>query len=96
MKLNSLIDYTWVIIAGIPLVRVPFTPLVPGAVKVPNTCWYRAPEHLQDDEEQFGVWAADRIEEAINFEGIVLSALIESSLHSNDVYRSRVYCRGFP
>jgi hypothetical protein len=56
-------------ITGIPLARVPFTPLVPGAVKVPNTCFYRAPDHLQEDEVEFGIWAANRIEEAINFEG---------------------------
>jgi len=56
-------------ITGLPLARAPYTPLVPGALKVPNTCFYRAPEHLRDDEEEFGMWAADRIEEAIMFEG---------------------------
>ena len=30
---------------------------------------YRAPEHLQGDEKAFGRWAADRIAEAIEFEG---------------------------
>jgi adenosylmethionine-8-amino-7-oxononanoate aminotransferase len=30
---------------------------------------YRAPEHLRDDEKAFGRWAADRIAEAIEFEG---------------------------
>ena len=45
-----------------------FEPLVPGAHKVPNTNFYRAPEH-GDDLEAFGRWAADRIEEAIEFEG---------------------------
>jgi adenosylmethionine-8-amino-7-oxononanoate aminotransferase len=35
---------------------------------VPNTNFYRAPEH-GDDLEAFGRWAADRIEEAIEFEG---------------------------
>ena len=45
-----------------------FEPLVPGAHKVPNTNFYRAPEH-GDDLEAFGLWAADRIEEAIEFEG---------------------------
>jgi hypothetical protein len=45
-----------------------FEPLVPSAVKVPNTNFYRAPEH-GDDLEAFGRWAADRIAEAIEFEG---------------------------
>ena len=48
-------------ITGIPGARAPFEPLVPGAFKVPNTNQYRAPEHLRDDEEAFGLWAADRI-----------------------------------
>ena len=41
---------------------------MPGAHKVPNTNFYRAPEH-GDDLEAFGRWAADQIEEAIEFEG---------------------------
>ena len=41
---------------------------MPGAHKVPNTNFYRAPEH-GDDLKAFGRWAADRIEEAIEFEG---------------------------
>jgi adenosylmethionine-8-amino-7-oxononanoate aminotransferase len=56
-------------LTGIPPARVPFEPLVPGALKVPNTNMYRAPEHLRDDEKAFGRWAADRVEEAILFEG---------------------------
>lgn len=56
-------------LTGIPDARVPFEPLTPGAHKVPNTNMYRAPEHLRDDEKAFGRWAADRIEEAILFEG---------------------------
>ncbi|MBK9157298.1 MAG: aspartate aminotransferase family protein [Propionibacteriaceae bacterium] len=56
-------------ITGIPGARAPFEPLVPGAFKVPNTNQYRAPEHLRDDPEAFGLWAADRIAEAIEFEG---------------------------
>lgn len=56
-------------ITGIPGAKEDFEPLVPGAVKVPNTNQYRAPEHLRDDPEGFGIWAADRIEEAIEFEG---------------------------
>lgn len=56
-------------LTGIPPARVPFEPLVPGAFKVPNTNFYRAPEHLQEDEKAFGRWAADRIDEAILSEG---------------------------
>ena len=56
-------------LTGITPARVPFEPLVPGAFKVPNTNIYRGPEHLRDDEKAFGRWAADRIEEAILFEG---------------------------
>jgi adenosylmethionine-8-amino-7-oxononanoate aminotransferase len=55
-------------ITGIPDAKKYFEPLVPGAHKVPNTNFYRAPIH-GDDEEAFGRWAADRIEEAIEFEG---------------------------
>jgi adenosylmethionine-8-amino-7-oxononanoate aminotransferase len=56
-------------ITGIPSAKAPFEPLVPGALKVPHTGFYRAPEHLRDDERAFGLWAADRIAEAIEFEG---------------------------
>jgi len=56
-------------ITGIPEARTMFEPLVPGAFKVPNTNLYRAPEHLRDDVKAFGLWAADRIAEVIEFEG---------------------------
>ncbi|NHA67012.1 aspartate aminotransferase family protein [Phycicoccus flavus] len=56
-------------ITGIPAAKADFEPLVPGAHKVPNTNMYRAPEHLREDEKAFGRWAADRIAEAIEFEG---------------------------
>lgn len=56
-------------ITGIPAAKEMFEPLVPGAFKVPNTNLYRAPEGLRDDPKQFGRWAADRIAEAIEFEG---------------------------
>jgi adenosylmethionine-8-amino-7-oxononanoate aminotransferase len=55
-------------ITGIPFAKQAFEPLVPGSHKVPNTNFYRAPEH-GDDLKAFGQWAADRIEEAILFEG---------------------------
>jgi adenosylmethionine-8-amino-7-oxononanoate aminotransferase len=55
-------------ITGIPDAKKWFEPLVPGAHKAPNTNFYRAPEH-GDDLEAFGRWAADAIEQAIEFEG---------------------------
>src|SRR6201989_3041277 len=55
-------------ITGIPDAKKMFEPLVPGAVKVHNTNFYRAPEY-GDDLEAFGRWAADQIEQAIEFEG---------------------------
>lgn len=55
-------------LTGIPTLKQDFEPLVPGAVKVPNTNFYRAPEHA-DDIEAFGRWAADEIGRAIEFEG---------------------------
>ncbi|HEU0041793.1 MAG TPA: aspartate aminotransferase family protein [Jiangellaceae bacterium] len=55
-------------LTGIPGAKEMFEPLVPSAIKVPNTNIYRATEH-GDDPEAFGRWAADRIEEAILFEG---------------------------
>ena len=48
--------------------RAQFEPLVPGAVKVPPTNFYRATQH-GDDLAAFGLWAAEQIEEAILREG---------------------------
>ncbi|MEV6928879.1 aspartate aminotransferase family protein [Dactylosporangium sp. NPDC051485] len=55
-------------ITGIPLLKQDFEPLVPGAFRVPNTNYYRRPDQSMTPE-QFGRWAADRIGEAIEFEG---------------------------
>jgi len=55
-------------ITGIPDAKKYFEPLVPGAHKVPNTNFYRAPEH-GDDLVAFGRWAADQIALAIEMEG---------------------------
>jgi adenosylmethionine-8-amino-7-oxononanoate aminotransferase len=55
-------------ITGIPTLKSPFEPLVPGALKVTNTNFYRAP-YFRDDEEAFGRWAADEIDRAICIEG---------------------------
>jgi adenosylmethionine-8-amino-7-oxononanoate aminotransferase len=55
-------------ITGLPSIKTPFEPLVPGTVRVPTTNFYRAP-YFADDLEAFGRWAADAIEQAIVFEG---------------------------
>ena len=55
-------------ITGLSDIKTPFEPLVPGAVKVPNTNFYRA-KYFADDLEAFGQWAADAIEQAILIEG---------------------------
>ncbi|WP_308036538.1 aspartate aminotransferase family protein [Actinoplanes sp. DH11] len=55
-------------ITGIPPFKQDFEPLVPSTVRVPNTNYYRRPDENMTPE-QFGVWAADRIAEAIEFEG---------------------------
>ncbi|ATL66101.1 aspartate aminotransferase family protein [Nocardia terpenica] len=55
-------------ITGIPGAKADFEPLVPSTMRVPHTNFYRATEHA-DDYEAYGRWAADRIEEAILFEG---------------------------
>ncbi|MGB3370886.1 MAG: aspartate aminotransferase family protein, partial [Rhodococcus sp. (in: high G+C Gram-positive bacteria)] len=56
-------------ITGIPALKEPFEPLTPGAFRVPNTNIYRAPAPMDTDPKAFGIWAADRIAEAIEFEG---------------------------
>ncbi|KQO06395.1 hypothetical protein ASF06_15075 [Agreia sp. Leaf244] len=55
-------------VTGIPAMKSMFEPVTPGGFRVPNTNFYRAPEH-GDDPVAFGIWAADRIEEMIQFEG---------------------------
>jgi len=65
-------------ITGIPAMKEMFEPIVPGGFRVPNTNFYRADEmgfvasHGADEataEREFGLWAANRIEEMILFEG---------------------------
>ncbi|WP_432564090.1 aspartate aminotransferase family protein [Kineococcus sp. SYSU DK003] len=56
-------------ITGLPEVKADFEPLVPGTFRVPSTNSYRAPQHLREDPKAFGRWAADRVGEAIEFEG---------------------------
>jgi len=55
-------------ITGQPGIKKDFEPLVPGGIKVPNTNFYRAPEH-GDSLTEFGRWAADEIGRAIEREG---------------------------
>ncbi len=55
-------------ITGIPAIKEMFEPVTPGGFRVPNTNFYRAPEH-GDNLEDFGQWAANRIEEQILAEG---------------------------
>jgi adenosylmethionine-8-amino-7-oxononanoate aminotransferase len=56
-------------LTGIPDYKKDFEPLIPGSIRVPNTNFYRAPEFVADDEKAFGLWAANRVEEAILAEG---------------------------
>ena len=60
-------------ITGLPAIKADFEPLVPSGIRVPNTNLYRAPAGTAGpdgtDAEAFGRWAADRIAEAIEFEG---------------------------
>ena len=56
-------------ITGLPAFKEAFEPLTPGGFRVPNTNFYRAPEHYQNDAKAFGEYCADRIAEAIEFEG---------------------------
>ncbi|HEY5854815.1 MAG TPA: aspartate aminotransferase family protein [Aldersonia sp.] len=56
-------------ITGVPALKEAFEPLTPGAFRVPNTNIYRAPAPMDTDPEAFGRWAADRVAEAIEFEG---------------------------
>jgi adenosylmethionine-8-amino-7-oxononanoate aminotransferase len=56
-------------ITGLPSFKMPYEPLPPGGFRAPNTNFYRAPAAVSDDVKQFGLWAADRIEEAIEQEG---------------------------
>jgi adenosylmethionine-8-amino-7-oxononanoate aminotransferase len=55
-------------ITGVPGLKQDFEPLVPSTFRVPNTNYYRRPDESMSPE-RFGVWAADRIAEAIEFEG---------------------------
>ena len=55
-------------ITGIPQFKQMFEPLVPSTFRVPNTNYFRSRDEFASEEE-FGIWAANRLEEAILFEG---------------------------
>jgi len=56
-------------ITGLPAIKEPFEPLPAGGVRIPNTNLYRAPDFVAGDVTEFGLWAADEIERAIQREG---------------------------
>lgn len=58
-------------ITGLPEIKKMFEPVTPGGFRVPNTNFYRAGEMgaPSDDPQAFALWAANRIEEMILFEG---------------------------
>ena len=58
-------------ITGLPDMKAMFEPVTPGGFRVPNTNYYRADEmgFPGGSAEEFGLWAANRIEEMIQFEG---------------------------
>ncbi|MFS2280486.1 aspartate aminotransferase family protein [Microbacterium sp. OR21] len=58
-------------ITGLPGMKSMFEPVTPGGFRVPNTNYYRAGEmgFPGGTPEEFGLWAANRIEEMIQFEG---------------------------
>ncbi|HEY8590438.1 MAG TPA: aspartate aminotransferase family protein [Naasia sp.] len=57
-------------ITGIPAMKEMFEPVTPGGFRVPNTNYYRSEEMgFSGSKEEFGQWAANRIEEMILFEG---------------------------
>ncbi len=63
-------------ITGIPAMKEMFEPVTPGGFRVPNTNYYRASEmgfvstgSTSESQAEFGLWAANRIEEMILFEG---------------------------
>ncbi len=79
-------------ITGLPGIKSDFEPLVPSAVRVPNTNLYRAPKGTAGRDgknaEAFGRWAADRIAEAIEFEGpeTVAAVFLEPVQNSGGCY----------
>jgi len=54
-------------LTGIPAMKKMYEPLVPSTFRVPNTNWYRSQDDFET-EEDFALWAANRVEEMILFE----------------------------
>ncbi|NDE88884.1 MAG: aminotransferase class III-fold pyridoxal phosphate-dependent enzyme, partial [Micrococcales bacterium] len=54
-------------LTGIPAMKKMYEPLVPSTFRVPNTNWYRAQDDFET-EDDFAMWAANRVEEMILFE----------------------------
>jgi adenosylmethionine-8-amino-7-oxononanoate aminotransferase len=55
-------------LTGVPAMKAPYEPMMPGGLKVPNAHTFRAVEHA-DDPAAYGLWAADQIERALLMEG---------------------------
>jgi adenosylmethionine-8-amino-7-oxononanoate aminotransferase len=77
-------------ITGLPAMKQDFEPLTPGGHRAPNTNIFRASQHAgaPPDPVAFGRWAADRIEEAILFEGpdTVAAVVIEPVQNSGGCF----------
>ena len=54
-------------LTGIASMKKAFEPLVPSTFRLPNTNWYRAQDNFATEDE-FALWAANRVEEMILFE----------------------------
>jgi len=81
-------------ITGLPSIKADFEPLVPVGIRCPTRNLYRAPAGTAGAmHRRRGVrpWAADRIEEAILFEGpdTVAAVFLEPVQNSGDASRRR-------
>ena len=76
-------------LTGIPNMKKAFEPLVPSTFRVPNTNWYRAKDDFASEEE-FGLWAANRVEEMIIMEDpdTVAAFFLEPVQNSGGAYTS--------
>jgi len=76
-------------LTGIPNMKKAFEPLVPSTFRVPNTNWYRAKDDFANEEE-FGLWAANRVEEMIIMEDpdTVAAFFLEPVQNSGGAYTS--------
>ncbi len=76
-------------LTGIANMKKAFEPLVPSTFRVPNTNWYRAKDDFATEEE-FGLWAANRVEEMILMEDpdTVAAFFFEPVQNSGGAYTS--------